>query len=256
MESARRSFERSREPGSKKPRLIDELDRGSNTRPFPQRQAGFRTNDRDSESSDSGRVVGYQPQPPPHQELVTQYKTALAELTFNSKPIITNLTIIAGENLSAAKAIAGTVCANILEVSDDLISGHEEINTPQFKISISAEVHLWFQLNKKLPSLYLLDSIVKNIGRDYIKYFAARLPEVFCKAYRLVDPSVHSSMRHLLELGEEYFLLRPFRSDSQSQRPPHSIHVNPKYLERQRLQQSSRSSVMCSLDDETGPENI
>ncbi|KAJ3681395.1 hypothetical protein LUZ60_015884 [Juncus effusus] len=152
-------------------------------------------------------------------EVVYFYQQLLRELTFNSKPIISELTMIAGDYKQFAEGIAGAICARVFEVSAD----------------------------QKLPSLYLLDSIVKNIGAEYIHHFTSRLAETFIGAYNRVHPSQHQAMRHLFRTWSQVFPSHVLRriedalqlagatgaSSERPESPRLSIHVNPKYLEGQ-----------------------
>ncbi|KAI9481275.1 MAG: hypothetical protein EXX96DRAFT_595146 [Benjaminiella poitrasii] len=99
------------------------------------------------------------------------YHSALSELTFNSKPIITNLTIMAQENQFAANVI-------VREIENQLRN-----NAP----------------GQKLPVLYLIDSICKNVGGVYISHFARNIVNVFLDAYTLVDPTIRKSFERLLQ---------------------------------------------------------
>jgi pre-mRNA cleavage complex 2 protein Pcf11 len=56
---------------------------------------------------------------------------------------------------------------------------------------------------KKLPALYLLDSVVKNVGTPYTLFFGRNLYSTFMEAYALVDNNVRRKMEEMLKTWKE-----------------------------------------------------
>ncbi|OZJ05287.1 hypothetical protein BZG36_01956 [Bifiguratus adelaidae] len=106
---------------------------------------------------------------PPVETVQQDYRDGLADLTFNSKPIITNLTIIASENKHAAVGIVREVEAAAR-------------NAPR---------------HQKLPYLYLLDSICKNVGQPYLQLFARNIVSTFLDTYAVADAPTRERLERL-----------------------------------------------------------
>eukprot|EP00698_Gefionella_okellyi_P014447 TRINITY_DN4009_c0_g1_i2.p1 TRINITY_DN4009_c0_g1~~TRINITY_DN4009_c0_g1_i2.p1 ORF type:complete len:473 (+),score=41.62 TRINITY_DN4009_c0_g1_i2:126-1421(+) len=58
---------------------------------------------------------------------------------------------------------------------------------------------------QKLPLLYLIDSITKNIGGRYCDEFARNIVSCFCDAYEKADDKTRSSLRHLLDTWDSVY---------------------------------------------------
>ncbi|KAG0184768.1 hypothetical protein DFQ28_010531 [Apophysomyces sp. BC1034] len=184
-----------------------------------------------------------QQQPLANAEAVRRnYRTALYELTFNSKPIITNLTILAQENQHAANVIVREIEQQIRH------------NAP----------------GQKLPVLYLIDSICKNVGEVYVNHFARNIVSIFLDAYTLTEPHTRRNFERLLQTwkngmpnGGPVFArhiiesieraLNYMRERSQPSSSPHhqqrqigvsarnqQIHVNPSFVKNQRESRDPR----------------
>ncbi|KAF9280013.1 hypothetical protein BGZ68_007554 [Mortierella alpina] len=148
------------------------------------------------------------------------YRSELASLTFNSKPIITSLTIAAGENASVSKVIVQTI--------------EERLRTAP--------------PNQKLPTLYLIDSIIKNVGGPYLNLFGRTIVNLFLDAYAVVDSSAKASFEKVLgtwpnwnsQLFPRDIIARmergvqSMRQQYNPQYQPSSMHVNPHFSDRPR----------------------
>lgn len=109
------------------------------------------------------------------EEIKQDYLDSLQDLTINSRPLIRDLTMIAQETLYAAQYIVKAV--------------EEHINRapPQHK----------------LPALYLLDSICKNVGSPYTIYFSQNLSKIFINTYTLMEPHLRMKMEELLQTWKQ-----------------------------------------------------
>ncbi|XP_045478783.1 uncharacterized protein LOC123683864 isoform X2 [Harmonia axyridis] len=147
-------------------------------------------------------------------EEVKAYVSSLADLTFNSKPLINMLTMLADENVGHAAEIVDVVEDHLAKVKTDV----------------------------KLPVLYLIDCIVKNVGGPYNELFSRNIVSTFCNVFRVVDEKTRAEMFKLRQTWNEVFSPKKLYAIDVQIRvldpawpvtapvPNNCIHLNPKFL--------------------------
>ncbi|OQD80541.1 hypothetical protein PENANT_c034G06677 [Penicillium antarcticum] len=110
-------------------------------------------------------------------EIAEDYKSSLEDLVTNDASQIRNLTVIAKENTEYAQAIS-----RVLE---------NHINSKQTPPP------------QKLPALYVVDSIVKNIGSPYTLFLGRNMFSIFINAYSSVDPMTRKKLDEMLNTWKQ-----------------------------------------------------
>ncbi|XP_052868953.1 uncharacterized protein LOC128274711 [Anopheles cruzii] len=151
------------------------------------------------------------------EEIEKEYLSSLADLNVNSKPLINMLTILAEENLEYAHIIVNAVEKHLAQVGPDV----------------------------KLPILYLVDSIVKNVGKQYQSLFSQVIVNMFCGVFQTAHDRVREKMFNLRLTWNDLFPQSklyaldikinsmdsgwPITASLKPKTQP-SIHLNPKFL--------------------------
>ncbi|CAF1621530.1 unnamed protein product [Rotaria magnacalcarata] len=168
------------------------------------------------------------------------FKVALNDLKLNSKPLINFLTILAEEKMHNAPQIVRAIEERIIETKGEHV----------------------------LPTLYVLDSIVKNLRSSiYVQLFETKLPVLFSNAFHKVDERTRSSMFKLRQTWPPFFTnLSLYNLDTRTHdidpawpitaRVPdpapflQNIHLNPNF------HQKNGTSSMASTDQQPITDDI
>ncbi|XP_077983868.1 pre-mRNA cleavage complex 2 protein Pcf11-like isoform X2 [Glandiceps talaboti] len=148
------------------------------------------------------------------QSFCEEFESSLSDLTFNSKPLINMLTMLAEEHAPFATHVVRLIEARLNKAKP----------------------------TEKLPVLYLLDSILKNISGTYQGFFTHNIVETFCGVFEKVDEKTRQAMFKLRTTWNEYFPSSKLHSLDVKvntidpawpiMAPPPTIHVNPKFIKK------------------------
>ncbi|KAJ1941950.1 mRNA 3' end processing factor, partial [Linderina macrospora] len=105
-----------------------------------------------------------------NRDLYRKYRGHLNTLTFAAKPAITDLTKMADRYKNDS--------VTILKALED----HLRMASPHMK----------------LPAFYLLDSIAKMVGGNYLYLLNSRVQKLFLETWQLVDDKVRAEMERVL----------------------------------------------------------
>ncbi|XP_076760472.1 pcf11 cleavage and polyadenylation factor subunit isoform X1 [Xylocopa sonorina] len=162
------------------------------------------------------------------KEIADEYISSLSDLTINSKPLINMLTMLAEDNIEHASAIVQAVENHLQKVRSDI----------------------------KLPVLYLIDSIVKNVNGAYLNLFTQNIVNTFCGVFEKVDENTRASMWKLRQTWNDVFPAKKLFSldvrvqsidpawpitASPTNVSSGSIHVNPRFFS---MPQQSATSIV------------
>ncbi|CAG0916936.1 unnamed protein product [Notodromas monacha] len=108
-------------------------------------------------------------------EVCESFAIELQELFSNSKPLINMLTMLAEENRAQAAQLVSIIETHLNQVSAE----------------------------KKLPTLYLMDSIIKNVGKTYAPLFTPNLVKNFKHTFDAVNEETRELMFKLRQTWSE-----------------------------------------------------
>ena len=129
------------------------------------------------------------PPPPPHHpqmDFWSTFERGLADLTFNSKPIINHLTTMTmdGIRMGFSRQLTDLLLTHLARVPPPL----------------------------KLPAMYLIDSIIKNVGEPIKGFIAPHIATAFLKAVnevKVVDGGILNDFHRVLQTWKHASVFPP-----------------------------------------------